>query len=157
MVLNQYGVNIDQSVLGTEMGTTQSSGTSRSAMGVNLNNHQAQNTYVWQNLTYDPPNFPNGTSDLTYYTQWDIYYGFPPVYNVLTYSAPGTPGEGGHGGPLWHWGNTRVWHYFPSSGYDVAAGQTRVNDPWWPSRDWYYFSNMMLAIDNMPYSDQILW
>jgi hypothetical protein len=158
MILSQFGVYIDQSQLGQEMGTNNNTGTYRSAMSNNLNAHESRNTYVWQNLTYDPPGFNQGTADLQYYTQLDIRSNFPLAYNVLTYSPPppNTPmGEGGHGGPLWHFGNARFWHYFAGSGYDRST--IRVSDPWWPAQDNYSTQNLMLAIDNHAATDQILW
>ena len=159
--LGGYGVNYpigsgsypNATYLTYDMQTTQSSGTNRGPMPTALNNREKQDTYVWQNL--------GGTSDVSYYTTLDIEYKDAPIYNIETYGYD--PLNGTYEYPFYQWNGWDIRHYVTAYGYSSSGSWISISDPavkgsyTAAQRYTQWYSDVWVAINNLPLTNQILW
>lgn len=110
---------------------------------LNEANIQKSNTYVWANVGPGGGGTQNdsGPADLKWYTADDIGNWNSPVgFNIETF------GSHGYQPPKYKPNDFK--HYFPGVSYTSSGGSIAVNDPWWPSQDWYSNLTLWLATDN---------
>jgi hypothetical protein len=125
----------------SQMNISCSVGTYRTQLLNEMNGHQTFNNYVWQDVA--------SASDVHYYTGYDLGVWQTPVgYNGETYSWY-------HGHPLDNYATVDWRHYFPADGYQ--PGQLEVGDPHFDYNHWYTDEAVYEFIDNLPYTNQVLW
>lgn len=139
---SHYSINIPQGTAAADMGTN-SAGTIRGSMQTESNKYQGYNPYVWTNVGPNGGGTVNnsGPADLKYYTADDIgNWGAAVAYDIETY--------GSHGYVLPKYNGVDWKHYFPGVAYTSLGSYIAVNDPHWPSQDWYSNTTLWYATDN---------
>ena len=118
-----------------------------------LNARERQNTYVWQNL--------GAPSDVSYYTTLDIEYLDAPIYNIETYGYD--PLQGKYRYPFVQWSGYDIRHYVTAYGYQSSGNYISISDPavagshTAAQRYTQWYSDIWVAINNLPLTNQILW
>lgn len=144
MIYSHWSLTVTQSQAASDMGTN-GDGTSRGALLNELNHYQSYNPYVMQQVGPGGGGTVNqsGPTDLYNYAADDIAnYSAPVAYNIETDSYY-------HRHPLWHYQTVDWKHYFAGYAYDYS-NNLGVQDPHYGgAQDWYYYTNLWMAIDNM--------
>jgi hypothetical protein len=138
------------------MHTDTTNGTARTYMPSALNTAQGtpiRNTYIWQDIG-------STTSNVSYYTTWDIWAGVSPVYSIWTYGYD--PIQGKYRYPFKQW-PVLIKHYVAAYAYRSSGQYISISDSavylssTLPQRYEQYYVDIWVAINNVPLANQILW
>jgi hypothetical protein len=139
---SHYSINVSQATAAADMGTN-SGGTYRGPMQTESNAYQGYNPYIWTNVGPGGggTDQQSGPSDLKYYTADDIgNWNAAVAYDIETF--------GSHGYVLPKYNGVDWKHYFPGVAYTGSGSSIAVNDPHFPSQDWYSNLTLWYATDN---------